>query len=230
MTESFALFDCSLARFAVGQRCSNLRELLEALRTAPDKVVEHHMMRCALEDHFELDEFPNDFARWCWHALGDRALGEEVGLVDPYQHSSVDSLRAALVALLEDHLWEVDRVPWCRPGLELHLVGSRLIAYDTGERLPTLAALAEAVPRMSRRSLFLHVHEARHRTGGRTDDFSAWLAAVGGHDSLIARLRRIDFNFLNLGQLRTRLIEVFAQGLSEEQALLQGQHAATRAV
>ena len=26
------------------------------------------MMRCALEDYFELYEFPNDLARWSWEA------------------------------------------------------------------------------------------------------------------------------------------------------------------
>jgi hypothetical protein len=52
--DSFALFDCSLARYGIGRSCSNLRELLEAIRLVPDMVLEHHMMRCALEDHFEL--------------------------------------------------------------------------------------------------------------------------------------------------------------------------------
>jgi len=49
----------------------------------PDAVLEHHMMRCALEDHFELHEFSNDLARWCWTFLGDNVLGEQLGLVDP---------------------------------------------------------------------------------------------------------------------------------------------------
>ena len=69
-TEPFCCMDCSLVRCATGRVCSNLRELLEAIRTVPDAVLEHHMMRCALEDHFELHEFPNDLARWCWTRLG----------------------------------------------------------------------------------------------------------------------------------------------------------------
>ena len=83
--EPFALFDCSLARLAIGRSCSNLHELLEAIQTVPDGVIEHHMRRCILEDHFELYEFPNDFARWCWDALGDRALAEQLSLIDPYR-------------------------------------------------------------------------------------------------------------------------------------------------
>src|SRR6185295_5408627 len=87
--QPFALFDCSLARLATGQCCSNLRELLEAVRTAPPAVLEHHMMRCALDDHFEMYEFPNDLARWGWDALGDHVLAEQLGLVDPYQHATI---------------------------------------------------------------------------------------------------------------------------------------------
>ena len=86
MTEPFAVFDCSLARMPIGRSCSNLRELLEAIRTVPDMVIEHHMTRCALADHFDLDEFPNDLARWCWDMLGDHMLAEQLGLIDPYQH------------------------------------------------------------------------------------------------------------------------------------------------
>jgi hypothetical protein len=73
-TEPFCLFECSLVRCATGRVCVNLRELLESIRTVPESVLEHHMMRCALEDHFELHEFPMIWpagagTRWattCW--------------------------------------------------------------------------------------------------------------------------------------------------------------------
>ena len=209
----FTVVDCSLMRCAIGQSCTNLRELLTALRSIPDNVVEHHMLRCPLEDHFELYEFPNDLARWCWDALGDHVIGEQLGLVDPYRHRSLADLRAKIVEILEDRLWNLDRVPWCRPGLELHLLASRLVAYDTGERIPTPVALAEAIPQMSPRSLFFHIHEARRRTGGQSDDFSLWLEQREANPSLVARLRAIDFYFLNLNQLRRELMEVFGQHL-----------------
>lgn len=213
--EPFALFDCSLARCAIGRSCTNLRELLDAVRTVPDAVLEHHMMRCVLDDHFELYEFPNDLARWSWEALGDQVLAEQLGLVDPYQLESPSVLRTALTDAIEQRLWGLDRVPWCRAGLELHLVESRLIAYDTGERFPTPAALAEALPRMSRRSLFFHVHEAYRRTQGRTGDFSTWLELCEADASLVAKFRAIDFYFLNLSQLRDELIVAFRQFMPE---------------
>jgi hypothetical protein len=211
--EPFAVFDSSLALLPIGRSCANLRELLESLRAVPETVIEHHMIRCALDDHFELYEFPNDLARWCWDALGDHVLAEQLALVDPYHHESMEGLRTALVDLLENRVWETERFPWCQPGLELHFIGSRLVAYDTGERLPTPAALAEALPRMSLQSIFYHVHNARRRTAGRTDDFSAWLESFGADAGLVARLRSIDFHFLNLKQVRTQLVDAFRQSV-----------------
>src|SRR5262245_21592393 len=210
--EPFEIFDCSLAREATGHSCSNLRDLLDAIRTVPDSVIEHHMMRCALDDVFELNEFPNDFARWCFEALGDQALGERLSLIDPYQHETPAELRLALIGVVEDRLWDVERIPWCRPEHRLHLMSSRLVAYDTGDRITTRAALVETLPKLSLRSLFFHVHEARRRTGGRTDDFSAWLEKEKESSALAERIRAIDFYFLNLGQLREQLTKVVEIG------------------
>lgn len=214
-TEPFRLMDCSLVRCATGRVCFNLRELAEAMRTVPDAVLEHHMMRCALEDHFELYEFPNDLARWSWAVLGDNVLGEQLGLIDPYRQPSIAALRAALVNVMDERLWGITYVPWCRPGLQLQLIESRLIAYDTGQRLSGPAALLEAVQHISLRSLFYHVHDARRRTAGHSDDFSQWLEQTGGPPSLVAELRAIDFYFLNLSQLRQAVIEAFRRYAAE---------------
>ncbi|MFN4259573.1 MAG: DUF5752 family protein [Gemmataceae bacterium] len=213
----FVLVDCSLVRYATGRAVLNLRELLAAVRNEPDEVLEHHMMRCVLEDVFELYEFPNDLARWCWTALGDHVLAEKLGLVDPYQHESLSSLRAALANLIEERLWGLDHVPWCQPGMEGHIMESKLIAYDTGERFTTPVTLAEALPRMSVRSLFYHVHEARRRTHGQTDDFSLWLEDIGAHPELVRDLRAIDFYFLNLHELRVQFLKVFRHYLPDIQ-------------
>lgn len=211
--EPFLLYDCGLSRLATGRVCTNLRELQELVRTVPEGVLEHHMMRCALEDYFELNEFPNDLARWCWSSLGDNVLGEALGLVDPYRCGSIEALRSILNNIIEDRLWGLDRVPWCRPGLELYFVQSRLVIYDTGERVPTPAALLDAIERAPLSTLFFHVHEARRRTGGRTDDFSQWLEQFGVDPAVVARIRAVDFYFLNLNQLRGELLQILRTGL-----------------
>ncbi|MBI1901119.1 MAG: hypothetical protein HYS13_08420 [Planctomycetia bacterium] len=218
----FVLFDCGLTRFALGKYCSNLRELLEAMRTVPDPVLEHHLVRCVLDDHFELNEFPNDLARWCWEGLGDQVLAEQLGLLDPYQSGGLAAVRATIVDAVEDRLWTIERVPWCRPGRELHLVQSRVIAYDSDERFTTPAALAEAFPRISLRSLFYHVHEAHWRGDGKSDDFSSWLEVAGAKPEMVRQWRSVDFYFRNLTQLRHEYMAIFRQHLPESQAAVSG--------
>jgi Family of unknown function (DUF5752) len=221
-SEPFALFDGSIARYALGKTCTNLRELLEAVRTASDATLEHHMIHCALDDHFELYEFPNDLARWCWDGLGDDALAEQLALVDPYQCATTAELRTALINVVEDRSWQLERVPWSRPGFELHLIESRVIAYDTGERFATLRELSEALPTLSLQSLFHHVHQARRRSAGRTDDFSDWVERQGGDPALVARLRAVDFYFLNLNQVRHDFSAIIQHYVSEPQRVMAG--------
>lgn len=216
----FELHDCSLVRYATGRSCANLRELLEALRTVSSAVLRHHMMRCALEDHFELYEFPNDLARWCWEALGERQLAEELALIDPYEIGDIERLRSAVVNTIEDRLWVLERVRWCRSGLELHLIESRLISFDTGERFTSLVSLAEALPRISRRSLYYHFHEAHQRQ--ESDDISAWLERCGCDAEVVKALGAIDYYYLNLNQLRRQVLETLCSRMSEPQVVLGG--------
>ena len=199
--EDFAVFDCSLARSVIGQSCSNLRELLMVLKSVPDNVLEHHCS-AAPGRPFRALRVPQRSGPLVLGCLGRSRHGEQLGLVDPYRLPMRRGPRATLVEISGDRLWDLDRVPWCRPGLELHLLASRVVAYDTGRRISTPAALAEAVERMSLRSLFFHVHEARRRTAGATDDFSLWLDDHEANPALVAGLRAIDFYFLNLSQFR----------------------------
>ena len=215
-TEPFCVMDCSLVRCATGRACSNLRELLEAIRTVPDAVLEHHMMRCALEDHFELHEFPNDLARWCWTVLGDNVLGEQLGLVDPYRQPSTAALRAALVNVMEDRL--------VGPG-------SRAVVSPRAGTAPDRIApdrLRHGRARSSRPRRWWRPSSACRRgrcsststkrgggPAGQSDDFSLWLEKCGAEPSLVATLRGIDFYFLNLSQLRQALIEAFRQYVAE---------------
>jgi hypothetical protein len=73
--------------------------------------------------------------------------------------------------------------------------------------------LAEALPLFSLRSFFYHVHIARRRTAHASDDFSNWLEDYGAEPALIARLRKIDAQFLNLGQVRDQVIEAFRESV-----------------
>ena len=143
----FAVMDCSLVRCATGRVCSNLRELLEAVRTRAGRGpgASHDALRPG--GPFRTARVSQRLGPLVLDGPGRQRAGRTTGPGRPLPAAVDRGPAAALVNMIEDRLWGLDRVPWCRPGLELHLVESRLIAYDTGERIATPAALLEAIER-----------------------------------------------------------------------------------
>ena len=198
----------------------NLRELLEAIRIVPDAVLEHHMMRCALEDHFELYEFPNDLARWCWTALGDNVLGEQLGLVDPYrqpdhggpardagQRDRGPAVGPGSRALVPPRPGTApDRVA---PDRLRHGRADRHAGGPAGGHRAHVAAVA-VLPRP----------RGAAADGGASRRFLALAGEVRRRRRRWWRpLRAIDFYFLNLSQLRQALVEAFRHYLAEAPAV-----------
>jgi len=64
---------------------------------------------------------------------------------------------------------------------------------------------------MSLGSRLCRVHGARRRRGGGGDGFWQWLGGFGEAPGLVARIRAIDFYFLNLSQLRQELSRVLGR-------------------
>jgi hypothetical protein len=71
--------------------------------------------------------------------------------------------------------------------------------------------LTEALERMPLSSVYFHVHEARRRTNNQADDFSSWLEKAEANPAIVARLRALDFYFLNLQQLRQEMLIAIRQ-------------------
>ena len=99
-----------------------------------------------------------------------------------------------LINAIEDRLWDLERA-WCRSGMELHLVESRLIAYDTGERI------------LSPRSCWRQSNACPcglcfitcTKPAADRETVRRILAVAGDHGSdasLVAKIRRIDYYFL----------------------------------
>ena len=215
-TDDFCVMDCSLVRCATGRVCSNLRELLEAVRTVPDAVLEHHMMRCALEDHFELHEFPNDLARWCWTVLGRQRAGRTTGRGRP--------LPATVDGRLARGAGQRDRGPAVGPGPRA------VVPPGPGTAPDRIAAdrLRHGRAHLSRRRPSWRPSSgcrrgrcsstSTMRGGGRPGNRTIsplWLEKCGADASLVATLRGIDFYFLNLSQLRQALVEAFRHYVAE---------------
>jgi hypothetical protein len=207
----FAVYDAHALRMPTGRTVVNLREMLTALRYAEPSVLRHHLFRFPLDPAYDFSAFGHDFAYWADVGLQDAVLAERLGNFDPYENPDPEALRAALVDIVEDHLMSSAHVPWARPGRELHLMRSILVAYPTGRTAEDLAGLREAVLEASRGTLYFHFFEARVRLAGRSDDFSTWIEQGLGRLDVAAALRRIDFPALRVEDVREAVAAVLAE-------------------
>jgi hypothetical protein len=208
--EFFAVQDCALSAIATGKRAQNLRELRDNLVTIQPDSIYYHFWGGLLRPRFDDPEYHNDFAIWSRYALRDAVLAERLGIIDPTELLDLEALRQQVVEVVEERLDELEWVPWSKPDRQFHFVRSQIVVFDTHRRIEQPEELAEAIPLMSLGSIFLHFIDARRRTPGRIDDFSAWLdGCFHGHGDLCQGLAKVDPFFSSLTELRKRLTEVF---------------------
>lgn len=206
----FKVKDCTLIAIATGVQAQNLRELREKVETVHPGSIYYHFWGGMLHSRFEEPEFNNDFAAWVRHALHDPVLAERLAVIDPTDFPDLDALRQELIEVMEERLYELEHVPWARPGEEFHFIRSQIVVFDTSRRLQDPEELPYLMPNLSLGSLFYHFIDARRRTPEGVDDFRAWLYGFGRryHD-LCEMIAAIDPYFTTLTELRQMLTKVF---------------------
>src|SRR5207245_1808533 len=75
----------------------------------------------------------------------DRVLGEKLGIVDPQDFSDLESLRAEVVSLIDDHLAETRSVPRVMFGQPFYFMQSRVLEIPTGVKVRTLTEFRDAI-------------------------------------------------------------------------------------
>lgn len=196
-----------------GLRATNLRELTDEIRRVPAEVVHHHLYRSFLAHRYGSWDYPNDFATWVAQALGDRALAEKLSAIEPFGRADVARARSAVLEILEEHLDELASVPWARPGFEFHFSSGHFLELPTDREAWSPAELHDGIAHAPLSSLYFHFHEAKLRGG--TDDYSRWLEEEFAAATEVRRLRRIDFYFFSLEELRHRILRIL-EGNPEE--------------
>ena len=210
----FEVKDCALlTRMSGLPPAINLRELRERIAQCSENVLFHHFCETTLRGTFDNPDYRNDFAVWSKLYLGDRVLAERLGILDPYEFSSLGELRAATLEVIDERLGESTMIPWARPGDELYFMEATTVVFDTGIRISHPRELAAAIGAITGGSVYYHFLEARRRPPLGKDDFTAWLLENEDGERnrrYIDALSRIDFYFHTLVHLRRELARVLA--------------------
>ncbi|MFH0810377.1 MAG: DUF5752 family protein [Pseudomonadota bacterium] len=206
---AFQFYDCIPTVMPTGKWASNLREFLYLVREVEPSVIFHHVYQARLKQHFDLWEYPNDFAGWAADCLEDMVLAEKLASFNPYNYASVDEVRETVIETVEEHLWDKPTVPWVRPGFEFFFNDSKTVVIPTEVECTDLPGFLKALRQVPNGCIYFHFYEARLRLGNRDrDDFSYWIEHNLRFPNLVRRIHNMDFYFLSLGEMKKRLIRL----------------------
>jgi len=213
----FEVKDCTLiTRMGGVATAINRRELRERVAACPVECIFHHFSETVVRPSFDDPEFRNDLAVWCARELRDRVLAERLGALNPYHFDSFEDLRGHVLDVIDDRLAENPHLAPIPASEEFRFMSAVTVIFNTGLVLSEPSDLIKWLPEFSYSTIYYHFVEARRRTPSRLDDFSSWLKSFGGEtEELRDCLRRIDFYYLTLPQLKTALVTAVGKCPSE---------------
>ena len=213
--EPFAFFGCLELRELTAHEARDARELLGELQRVSAESIFCHTAAGLLHRPVLPEAYPNDFALWAATEISDRRLAERLAAVDAFPSDSIEGVREALVATVQDHLRHRQAAAPPTQGEPFRFLQIHLVPVPTGHQAQTLSELRDAIALVDVSALFYHVIEARYRQGRRRSDFAEWIETALGRPDLADRLAQVDPYVGSLERIRDRLLSVLSGVLDE---------------
>jgi len=189
----------------LGRKARNPEELLNGIKTVPASCIYYHTHRFLQQHHYLSPEPPNDFAFWLMEILHLSSLGEEFLSVDTVSYCDLEKLRRDFVDILEDYILKDGKNVDCIPGFEFHFLACKTLVLPLPYTAHNLSEFAQMLSKVSIRSLYFHMFEARMRLDVPDNDFSQWLKGMG-EDQLAQEISKLDPYNITLESLRKKMI------------------------
>jgi hypothetical protein len=191
-----------------GRRASDLKELLDLIRTCSPSSIFYHTFSAFLKLREAQVPFNSDFAVWVFKHLNEKALAEKMTAIDLAEYDSVERLTQRLIVLVEGHLGENPSSGRKKANEPFYLHDVSRVVYLTDHFAYDLASFREMLTKISIYSVYFHFIESRLQSRLRTDDFSAWIGESLQMPALAHRIKQIDISVYTLEGLRSRIIEL----------------------
>lgn len=212
----FLFVGCWELREMLGRSARDEQQLLEAIEEIPLDSIYYHTHSFFLRHKYIAGPYPNDFATWAAIQVRDRVLGEKLGVLDPYDFDSLESLRAEIVTIIEEHLSQLQIIPRAIYGEPFHFMQSRIIEVPTGLEARTLTEFREILAAVDASVVYYHTFEAILRLGRRKGDFSLWMEEQLDLSELAQKISRLDPYMTSLEVIRHRIIKLCDEVLEKE--------------
>ena len=199
----FDFIDCVNIFKSTGKSAKGLRDLRVMIDKISEESLFHHTCQYFMEPR--VLEYTNDFARWIGESLEERALSEQLSIIDPFELRDIPLLRAALTGIIDRYLQHFSEPRHALPGDEFYFLETITITFSAGIRARNLAEFLTAIRYIDSGCIYYHFYEARIRHG--TDDFSTWFEDVLEKQDLAKTIRSIDPFMHTTEGIRQHIIE-----------------------
>jgi len=200
-----------------GMTASNLDELLECVREAPEAAIYHHTHRFLQQHQYLSPEPPNDFAYWVTNVLGEKDLGERLASIDTVQFNTINDLRQVFIATLKNYLQEnpTAKSRFATRDESFYFIKSLSFVFPTNYIAYDLAEFLEVLEKVTIDSLYFHIFESRLRLSKGYNDFSNWIQECAGDKKLANDISRLDPYSHTIEELRGRIIKLIERRLKK---------------
>ena len=208
----FQFYTSVVLKELTGRSARTLRELVEIIKEVPGSVMYYHT-HLFLQRHQSFSpEPPNAFAYWAYNVLGEYKLGEELSSIDICEFSTIRELREKIIKTIENHLFENKEPPRYSPeGREFEFIKARSFVMPTGFSARNLKEFAGILEKITIRTIYFHIYEARLRLEKGINDFSFWIDTSCGEPELAKVLASLDPYSFTMEGLRRKIIKVVTE-------------------
>lgn len=212
----FLFTGCWELKGMLGRTAWDERQLLEIIEEIPLDSVYYHTHSFFLRHQYIAGPYPNDFATWAAIQLRDHVLGEKLGILDPFDYDNLESLRAEIVTIIDNHLSRLQIIPRIIYGEPFHFMQSRIITVPTGLKANDLAEFCGVLSSTDSSVVYFHTFEAMLRLGRREGDFPIWIKSQLGETELASAISQLDLYMSNLEFIRKQIITLCGTVLEKE--------------
>lgn len=191
--------------YLLGIKAKDPVELREGIAAVPANSIYYHTHRFLQQHHYLSPEPPNDFAYWLTGILNLRELGEAIASVDIVRWKDLEELRGEFIRILDSNLSPGKYSVSAPQGSEFHFMNTKRFVLPTNCVAHNLEEFIDAIRKVSVRSLYFHIFEARMRLKEDENDFTEWFRSIG-QEQLAKDLCRLDPYTMTLEGLRERII------------------------
>ncbi len=213
----FSFTGCWELKEMLGRTAWDERQLLEIIEEIPLDSVYYHTHSFFLRHQYIAGPYPNDFATWAAMQLRDHVLAEKLGILDPFDYDNLETLRAEIVNIIDNHLSQLQIIPRIIYGEPFYFMQSRIISVPTGLEAHDLAEFCEILSNTDPSVVYFHTFEAMLRLGRREGDFPLWIKTQLGENQLATAISLLDLYMSNLEFIRKQIITLCSAVLEKEE-------------